>query len=172
MLTPSLHTISKACGLTLFLLAGCSAQLASSVPSSNEHPSDSESATYQEPDRQTQRGNSLAEFPSSDYFLGTGRGDLSRGSAICLRTADMAARAELAKLIRVEIKERSIDRARERTGRTIEQDIEVVREEQVNELLKEVKIVDRLIDKASGVCVSTAAMPRQRTATAPASPSN
>ncbi|MGH6801778.1 MAG: hypothetical protein ACREC3_00210 [Methyloceanibacter sp.] len=74
--------------------------------------------------------------------------------------ADTAARAELAKLLRVTIKEHAIDRVRERTGKPLEQDIEVVREELVNELLQEVKIVDRKVDKAAGTCSSTAVMPK------------
>jgi hypothetical protein len=78
---------------------------------------------------------------------------------VCQRVADTAARAELAKLLRVTIKEHAIDRVRERTGKPLEQDIEVVREELVNELLRDVKIVDRRVDRAAGTCSSTALMP-------------
>ncbi|MGH6804731.1 MAG: LPP20 family lipoprotein, partial [Methyloceanibacter sp.] len=99
--------------------------------------------------------------PSDDQYLtATGYGDLTKGPLICQRVADTAARAELAKLIRVTIKEHASDRVRERTGQPLEQDIEVVREELVNELLQEVKIVDRKVDKAAGTCSSTAVMRR------------
>ena len=101
--------------------------------------------------------------PSDDQYLtATGYGDLSKGPLICQRVADTAARAELAKLIRVTIKEHATDRVRERTGKPVEQDIEVVREELVNELLRDVKIVDRKVDKAAGTCSSTAVMPKSR----------
>ncbi|MGH7411816.1 MAG: hypothetical protein ACREJ6_12250 [Candidatus Methylomirabilis sp.] len=100
--------------------------------------------------------------PSDDQYLtATGHGDLTKGPLICQRVADTAARAELAKLIRVTIKEQAIHRARERTGKPFEQDIEVVREELVNELLQEVKIVDRKVDSSAGTCSSTAVMPRR-----------
>jgi len=79
----------------------------------------------------------------------------------------MAARAELAKLIRVHVKEHSTDRVRERTSRSVEQDIEVVREEQADQLLQEVRIVQRTVDKNSGTCRSTAAMPIRLMVTAP-----
>lgn len=96
----------------------------------------------------------------SPYLKATGYGDLSKGQLICQRVADTAARAELAKLIRVTIKEHAIDRVRERTGQPIEQDIEVIREELVNELLLDVRIVDRNVDKPAGTCSSTAVMPK------------
>ncbi len=100
--------------------------------------------------------------PSADeqYLTATGHGDLSKGPLICQRVADTAARAELAKLLRVTIKEHAIDRVRERAGKPFEQDIEVVREELVNELLLDVRIVDRNVDKAAGTCSSTAVMPK------------
>ena len=97
--------------------------------------------------------------PSDDQYLtATGQGDLTKGPLICQRVADTAARAELAKLLRETIKEHAIDRIRERTGKPLEQDIEVVREQLVNELLRDLKIVDRKVDKAAGTCSSTAVM--------------
>ncbi|MGH9425363.1 MAG: hypothetical protein ACRD2L_03535 [Terriglobia bacterium] len=90
----------------------------------------------------------------------TGYGDLSRGPLICQRVADMAARAELAKLMRVQIQEHAIDRARERTGQPVEQDVEVVREEMAKELLHDVRITERRVDRAAGTCSSTAIMPK------------
>jgi hypothetical protein len=53
---------------------------------------------------------------------------------------------------------------RERTGREAEQDIEVTREEIVQEYLHGVKIVDRQIDEAGGTCTATAVMPKSRIA--------
>ena len=53
-----------------------------------------------------------------------------------------------------------VDRVRERTGRESEQDIELTREELVQEYLLGVKIVDRHIDEDNKVCTATAVMPR------------
>src|SRR5439155_10853765 len=110
-----------------------------------------------------------AKAPQSreQYLVATGYGDLSKGATICQRVSDTAARAELAKLIRVTIKEHAIDRVRERTGKPLEQDIEVVREELVNEQLLDVRIVDRNVDKAAGTCSSTAVMPKSNLAPKP-----
>lgn len=105
-----------------------------------------------------------AKAPQSreQYLVATGYGDLSKGATICQRVADTAARAELAKLIRVQIKEHATDRLRERTGHPLEQDVEVVREEMANELLQDVRIVDRQVDTVAGTCMSTAVMPNSR----------
>lgn len=64
-------------------------------------------------------------YGSDQYWIGTGQGDLSKGRVVCQRVADLAARADLAKQIRVMVKERMIDRTRERSGKEIEQDIEL-----------------------------------------------
>jgi hypothetical protein len=102
---------------------------------------------------------------SSDHFLiGRGQGDLSKGRLVCQRVSELAARADLAKQIRVLVKEHAVDRVRERTGREAEQDIEVTREEIVQEYLHGVKIVDRQIDEAGGTCTATAVMPKSRIA--------
>lgn len=63
-------------------------------------------------------------------------------------------------MIRVTIVEHATDRVREQTGKPVEQNIEVVREELVSELLNDVKIVERKIDNAAGTCSSTAVMPK------------
>jgi hypothetical protein len=68
----------------------------------------------------------------------------------------------LAKQIRVLVKEHMIDRIRERSGRESEQDIELTREEIVQEYLQDVKIVDRRIDEEAKTCTATAVMPRNR----------
>lgn len=90
--------------------------------------------------------------------IGLGIGDLSKGRIVCERVAELAARADLARQLRVEVKERIHDRIRERTGREVEQDIEIVREERVSELLRHVRIVDRQIDSETGTCRSKAIM--------------
>ncbi len=106
---------------------------------------------------------------SSDHFLvGRGYGDLSKGRLVCQRVSELAARTDLAKQIRVLIKEHAIDRVRERTGRETEQDIEVTREEIVQEYLQGVKIIDRQVDEAGGTCTATAVMPKTRIAPPPA----
>ena len=42
----------------------------------------------------------------------------------------------------------------------MEQDIEVVREEMANELLQDVRITERRVDRVVGTCSSTAMMPK------------
>src|SRR5207245_3980075 len=101
-------------------------------------------------------------YPADQYLMGTGQGDLSKGRLVCRRVSELAARAELAKQIRVWVKEHAVDRVRERTGAPAEQDIEVVREETVNELLQDVKIVDHNVDEVAGTCTSVAARPKRR----------
>ena len=90
----------------------------------------------------------LAEIQQSDdgYVRAIGYGNLSKGLYLCQHSADLAARVELSKLIRVKVTERSTDRIRERTGKDAEQDIEIVREGLVNEVLSEVRIVDRTVN--------------------------
>ena len=101
-------------------------------------------------------------YHSNQYWIGTGQGDLSKGTVVCQRVAELAARADLAKQVRVLLKEHLIDRTRERTGREVEQDIELTREEIVQEYLHDVKIVDRRIDEVHKTCVATAVMPRNQ----------
>jgi len=105
----------------------------------------------------------LAEVGPSDgeYVRATGYGNLAKGLYLCQHSADLAARVELSKLVRVQVKEKSVDRIREKTGKDAEQDIEVVREGLVNEVLSDVRIVDRKMDKEAGTCSSTAVIPRR-----------
>ncbi|HKT34622.1 MAG TPA: hypothetical protein VJR03_07305 [Nitrospira sp.] len=105
----------------------------------------------------------LAEIGSSDgdVIRATGYGPLAKGLTLCQHSADLAARVELSKLVRVQVTEKSVDRIRERTGKHAEQDIEVVREATVNEVLSNVRIIDRQIDKEAGTCSSTAVIPRR-----------
>lgn len=120
--------------------------------------------------------NSSSAAPSFDKLqnqveqntlVGHGQGDLSKGKLVCQRVSELAARADLAKQIRVLVKEHATDRIRERTGREPEQDIEVVREELVQEYLQGVKITDRRIDEAQKTCSATAVMPTHPTSAAP-----
>lgn len=105
----------------------------------------------------------LAEIQQSDdgYVRAIGYGNLSKGLSLCQHSADLAARVELSKLIRVKVTERSTDRIRERTGKEAEQDIEIIREGLVNEVLSEVRIVDRTVNKDAGTCASTAVIPKK-----------
>ena len=105
----------------------------------------------------------FAEIGPSDgeYIRATGYGNLANGLYLCQHSADLAARVELSKLARVQVKETSVDRIRERTGKDAEQDIVVVREGLVNEVLSEVRIVDRNVDKEAGTCSSTAVIPKR-----------
>jgi hypothetical protein len=108
---------------------------------------------------------------SDGYLRGVGEGDLSKGRVACQRVAELSARTEIAKQIRVQVSEHAVDRLRERTGQPIQQDLEVVREEVVNELLRDVRIIDKHIDEAAGICRSVAVMPKSRIASEANAPS-
>ena len=60
---------------------------------------------------------------SDQFLIGLGQGDLTKGRLVCERVAELAARADLAKQIRVQVKENIHDRVRERTGRSVEHDL-------------------------------------------------
>ncbi len=114
----------------------------------------------------------FAEIGPSDgeSIRATGYGNLAKGLYLCQHSADLAARVELSKLAHVQVKETSVDRIRERTGQDAEQDIEVVREGLVNEVLSEVRIVDRNVDKETGTCSSTAVIPKRNLFPTPSHP--
>ena len=101
-------------------------------------------------------------YSSDHYLIGKGQGDLSKGRIVCQRVSELSARTDLAKQIRILVKEHMVDRVRERTGREAEQDIELTREEIVQEYLQGVKIVDRQIDEENKICTSTAVMPKNQ----------
>jgi hypothetical protein len=94
------------------------------------------------------------------YWIGRGQGDLTKGKLVCQRVSELSARTDVAKQIRVMVKEHMVDRVRERTGREAEQDIELTREEIVQEYLQGVKIVDHQIDEEQKICTATAVMPK------------
>lgn len=104
----------------------------------------------------------IAPYPSDRYVSGTGHGDLTKGTVVCRRVAELSARADLARQIRVLVKEHMIDRTRERSGREIEQDIELIREETVQEYLLGVNIVEYRTDEAEKTCTATAVMSKDR----------
>lgn len=95
------------------------------------------------------------------YWIGKGQGDLSKGEAVCRRVAELSARADLAKQIRVLVKEHLVDQVRERSGKEPEQEIALTREEIVQEYLRGVKIVDYRIDEGKKTCSVTAVMVRE-----------
>lgn len=101
-------------------------------------------------------------YSSEQYWIGKGQGDLSKGQVVCQRVSELSARTDLAKQIRVLVKEHMIDRVRERTGRESEQDIQLTREEIVQEYLQDVRIVDRRIDESNKMCTATAVMLKRR----------
>jgi hypothetical protein len=107
-------------------------------------------------------------YSPDQYLIGTGRGDMAKGPIVCQRVSELSARTDLAKQIRILVKEHMVDRIRERTGRDAEQDIEVTREEIVQEYLQGVKIVDRQIDEALKTCSATAVMPKSQIQPKPA----
>ena len=122
------------------------------------------------PDREHASG-----YAADKYWVGTGQGDLTKGTIVCQRVSELSARTDLAKQIRVMVKEHMVDRVRDRSGREPEQDIELTREELVQEYLHDVKIVDRRIDEDKKICYATAVMPKvplsQKSAPAPESSS-
>ena len=101
-------------------------------------------------------------YPTEQYLVGKGQGDLNKGKMVCQRVSELSARTDLAKQIRVMVKEHMVDRIRERNGREAEQDVELTREEIVQEYLQGVKIVDRQIDEESKTCSATAVMPKSQ----------
>jgi hypothetical protein len=107
-------------------------------------------------------------YPAEQYLIGKGQGDLNKGKMVCQRVSELSARTDLAKQIRVMVKEHMVDRIRERTGREAEQDIELTREEIVQEYLQGVKIVDRQIDEDGKTCSATAVMPKSQIQPKPA----
>lgn len=113
-----------------------------------------------------QRKNGLSYHPDQ-FLVGQGQGDLNKGKLVCQRVSELAARADIAKQIRVLVKEHATDRLRERTGREPEQDIEVVREEIVQEYLQGIRIVERRTDEEAKTCSATAVMPKNRLPVSP-----
>ena len=107
-------------------------------------------------------------YSEEQFLIGKGQGDLSKGKMVCQRVSELSARTDLAKQIRVMVKEHMVDRVRDRTGRETEQDIELTREEIVQEYLQGVKIVDRQIDENGKTCSATAIMPRSQVQPKPA----
>ena len=107
-------------------------------------------------------------YSSDHYWIGNGQGDLTKGRVVCRRVSELSARTDLAKQIRVLVKERMIDRVRERSGRESEQDIELTREEIVQEYLQDVKIIDHRIDEENKICTAIAVMPKSRVQVKPA----
>lgn len=110
-------------------------------------------------------------YSGDHYLIGNGQGDMAKGQIVCQRVSELSARTDLAKQIRILVKEHMVDRVRERTGREAEQDIELTREEIVQEYLQGVKIVDRRIDEGSKTCSATAVMPKSQIQPKPASDS-
>ena len=113
-------------------------------------------------------GDVRTSYSGDHYLIGKGQGDLSKGTIVCQRVSELSARTDLAKQIRILVKEHMVDRVRERTGREVEQDIELTREEIVQEYLQGVKIVDRRIDDEGKTCSATAVMPKNQIQPKPA----
>jgi hypothetical protein len=109
----------------------------------------------------TTAAESSGHYSSDQYLIGKGQGDLSKGKSVCQRVSELSARTDLAKQIRVMVKEHMVDHVREQAGgKESQQDIELTREEIVQEYLQGVKIVDRQIDEENKSCSATAVMPK------------
>ncbi len=50
-------------------------------------------------------------YPTEQYLIGKGQGDLSKGKMVCQRVSELSARTDLAKQIRVMVKEHMVDRS-------------------------------------------------------------
>lgn len=101
-------------------------------------------------------------YSDQQYLIGKGQGDMAKGPIVCQRVSELSARTDLAKQIRILVKEHMVDRIRERSGKEAEVDVEVTREEIVQEYLQGVKIVDRQIDEEKKLCSATAVMPKNQ----------
>ena len=101
-------------------------------------------------------------YSPDEYVIGVGQGDLAKGPIVCQRVSELSARTDLAKQIRIFVKEHMVDRIRERSGKDADQDIELTREEIVQEYLQGVKIVDHHVDEQKKICSATAIMPRSQ----------
>ena len=123
----------------------------------NDHAGVTASGPASPHDIQSHRG-----YSSEQYVIGIGQGDLTKGPIVCQRVSELSARTDLAKQIRIFVKEHMVDRVRERTGKDAEQDIELTREEIVQEYLQGVKIIDRRINEETHTCTATAVMPRNQ----------
>jgi hypothetical protein len=105
-------------------------------------------------------GHTHASYSPNQYVIGVGQGDLTKGPIVCQRVSELSARTDLAKQIRILVKEHTVESIRERSGKEADQDIEVTREEIVQEYLQGVKIIDRQIDQEKNICTATAVMPK------------
>ena len=115
-------------------------------------------------------GQNRTGYPSDQYVIGIGQGDLAKGPIVCQRVSELSARTDLAKQIRIFVKEHMVDRIRERSGKEADQDIELTREEIVQEYLQGVKIIDHHVDEEKNICSATAVMPKNKLQPSP--PSN
>jgi hypothetical protein len=113
-------------------------------------------------------GVERSPYSPDHYLIGKGQGDMAKGPIVCQRVSELSARTDLAKQIRILVKEHMVDRVREGAGRDAEQDVEVTREEIVQEYLQGVKIVDRRIDEEKKLCTATAIMPKSEIQPKPA----
>lgn len=111
-----------------------------------------------------------AAYPPDQYLIGTGQGDMAKGTSVCRRVSELSARTEIAKQIRILVKEHMVDRVRERNGRETDQDIELTREEIVQEYLQGVMIVNRQVDEAAHTCSATAVMSKKYLQVSPTQP--
>lgn len=107
-------------------------------------------------------GQSQRDYSPDHYVIGIGQGDLAKGPIVCQRVSELSARTDLAKQIRIFVKEHMVDRIRERSGKAADQDIELTREEIVQEYLQGVKIIDHHTDEEKNICTATAVMPRSK----------
>ena len=66
-------------------------------------------------------GQSYRGYSPDQYVIGIGQGDLTKGPIVCQRVSELSARTDLAKQIRIFVKEHMVDRIRERSGKDADQ---------------------------------------------------
>ena len=100
-------------------------------------------------------------YPMTEYLMTTGQGMIDEGRQVCQLTADLMARGELAKQISIEMTEHFQRTTKKREGLSATNDWDFLLEESTQQLLANSKIIERRIEKETGICTSIAVMPRE-----------
>lgn len=111
------------------------------------------------------------KYAPDTYLIGVGIVQSSGDSYKDRRRAEILARLEIAKAIKVTIKENTVDIMCERQGKALYADksecvnqFTMMVEESVDEVLEGSKIVDSGEDKAKGICYAVAVLPKTKAA--------
>ena len=102
----------------------------------------------------------LDAYPSTQYLIATGYATLTGTRETCRRISETVARAELAKQIKVDIREHFQHTIRQGRDASLEQTFEQRLEETTHEFLRHSTIVQFTVDAAAQTCSSIAVMPK------------